>query len=408
MHRAISFNGSFHPSELIARIGTRHTRREVAEESNTMRDGAVRERKIRIGIVGATPRRGWAGSAHVPALQAIPSLTLHAVATRSEASARIAAEAFGAPLWFGDPAAMIEYEEVDAVVIAVKAPDHFGLVRQALLCGKPVYCEWPFGRTVEEARTLDALARDRNVATAVGLQGRFSPWLRQARDLVVTGRLGRILSTSLLAYDELSVGSVDEGNAYLLDAANGANPLTIHSGHYIDALCFVLGELVTVSAVTAVSKPRVRVRQTGETRTATSPDQIAVCGLLEDGAVASFQMRAGSGDPSFTWEIQGERGVLRISSAGYLMWRPLRLEVWDAETKRWDALPPPDTAEGLGGLGALAEPARNIARAYDAFAADILTGSRSSVTFSDARRRRETVEAARTAAQDGVAKSPLT
>jgi predicted dehydrogenase len=372
-----------------------------------MRDGRTGARGVRIGIIGATPKRGWAGMAHVPAIQAVPSLALHAVATRSEGSARAAAEAFGVPLWFDDPKAMIAHKEVDAVVVAVKAPDHFELVRQALLCGKPVYCEWPFGRTVDEARLLDDLARVRNVATAVGLQGRFSPWLRQARDVVAAGRLGRVLSTSLLAYDELSVGSVDEGNAYLLDETNGANPLTIHSGHYVDALCFVLAELATVSAVTAVSKPRVIVRQTGETVTATSPDQIAVCGLLENGAVANFQMRAGSGDPSFSWEIQGERAVLRITSAGYLMWRPLRLEMWDVETKRWDTLPPPNTANGPGGQQALEGPAQNVARTYEAFAADILTGSQTSVTFSDARLRRETMDAIRLAAQDGTAKSPL-
>lgn len=361
--------------------------------------------QVRVGLIGATARRGWAGMAHVPAIRALPSLMLQALATRSEESARAAANVFGAPLWFDDPMAMIAHEAVDAVVVAVKAPDHFELVKQALLSGKPVYCEWPFGRTVEESRILDDLARERDVATAVGLQGRFSPWLRQARDVVAAGRLGRILSTSLLAYDELSVGSVDEGNAYLLDEANGANPLTIHSGHYLDALCFVLGELASVSAVTAVSKPRVTVRQTGETIQATSPDQIAACGLLADGAVASFQMRAGSGDPSFCWEIQGERAVLRITSAGYLMWRPLKLEIWDAETKRWDLLPPPDTAEP-DGLQALEGPARNIAHAYEAFAADILTGSRRSVTFSDARQRRETMEAIHFAAQDGIARSP--
>lgn len=190
-----------------------------------MHDGAVGAGRVRIGIIGATTRRGWAGMAHVPAIRALPSLGLHAVATRSKESARAAAGAFDAPLWFDDPKAMMAHDEVDAVAVAVKAPDHFDLVRHALLCGKPVYCEWPFGRTVEEARILDALARERNVATAVGLQGRFSPWLRQARDMVAAGSLGRILSTSLLAYDELSVGSVDEGNAYLLDAANGANPL---------------------------------------------------------------------------------------------------------------------------------------------------------------------------------------
>ena len=30
---------------------------------------------IRIGIVGATPERGWAAMAHIPAIRTVPSLT---------------------------------------------------------------------------------------------------------------------------------------------------------------------------------------------------------------------------------------------------------------------------------------------------------------------------------------------
>ena len=114
------------------------------------------------------------------------------------------------------------------------------------------------------------------MSTAVGSQGRFSPWVRQVCELVASGRLGGLLSTSMIAYDELSLGTIDEGDAYLLDIASGANLLTIRSAHYIDALCFVLGELESVSAVTAISRPNVVVRQTGETVTLTSPDHIAV------------------------------------------------------------------------------------------------------------------------------------
>jgi hypothetical protein len=70
------------------------------------------------------------------------------------------------------------------------------------------------------------------------------------------------------------------------------------------------------NGLTAISRPDILVRQTGETVTSTSPDQIAVCGLLVDGTIASFHMRAGSGDPSFLWEVQGEEASLRITSTG--------------------------------------------------------------------------------------------
>jgi len=362
--------------------------------------------QIRIGLIGATPGRGWAGMAHVPAIRAVRDVTLQAVATRSNETAQAAAEAFGAPRWFGDAGDMIADDEVDAIVVAVKAPAHYALVKRALLAGKPVFCEMPFGHTIEEARELEALARAAGSVTAVGLQGRFSPWLQQAREIVRSGRLGRVLSTSMIVNDELSTGTIDQGNAYLLDVANGANPLTIHSGHYLDALCFTLGDLVTVSATTAISRPVVVVRQTGRSIAATSPDQIVASGLLDTGAVVSFHMRAGSGDPSFVWEIQGEKAMLRVTSKGYLMWRPLKLELWDVGAKQWEVVSSAANSSGNAGTSALDGPASFVASAYAAFAADILTGSRQSISFTDALAGRETVEAIRIAALNGIATRP--
>jgi predicted dehydrogenase len=348
------------------------------------------ERPIRVGLIGATPGRGWAGFAHVPAIKAVPGITLQAVATRSEDTARAAAAQFGSPLWFGDAAALIEHDQVDAVVVAVKTPAHYALAKQALLAGKPVFCEMPFCQTLEEARDLEQIARERGIVTAVGLQGRFSPWVRQVRKQVSSGALGRLLSISMIAYDELSLGTVDQGNAYLLDVRNGANPLTIHSAHYLDALCFAASEFTSVAAAIATSRPVVTVRQTGEVIAATSPDQVAVCGLLQNGAVASFHMRAGTGAPSFQWELQGDSAVLRVTSTGYLMWRPLTLERWEPADKKWIGLPAPADAGRWPGLDG---PSSFVANVYEAFEADIRSGGGRSVSFSDALSRRELMEA---------------
>ena len=81
-----------------------------------------RSQIVRIGLTGAKPKRGWADMAHVPAARATPGLTLQAVATRSEATARAAAEASRRRCWFDDARAMIAHDEVDAIVVAVRRP----------------------------------------------------------------------------------------------------------------------------------------------------------------------------------------------------------------------------------------------------------------------------------------------
>ena len=48
----------------------------------------------------------------------------------------------------------MESPEVDLVVVTVKVPHHRELVPSALEAGKHVYCEWPLGNGLAEARKL--------------------------------------------------------------------------------------------------------------------------------------------------------------------------------------------------------------------------------------------------------------
>src|SRR5580700_7337108 len=98
----------------------------------------MRDKQIRVGIVGANAKSSWAKVSHIPAISGLPGLKLAAVATRNEQSAREAAEAFGAERWFSDPFAMIDDDRIDVITISVKVPAHRELVLAALAAGKAV------------------------------------------------------------------------------------------------------------------------------------------------------------------------------------------------------------------------------------------------------------------------------
>jgi len=138
----------------------------------------VTQEEIRVGIVGADTKASWAKVSHVPAIKGLPGVRLAAVATRSEQSAREAAQAFGADRWFSDPFAMIRGDRIDVVTIAVKVPAHRELVLTALEAGKAVYCEAPLGRSVAETQEMAHAVRSHH--TAIGLQGRHNPAVRRA------------------------------------------------------------------------------------------------------------------------------------------------------------------------------------------------------------------------------------
>jgi predicted dehydrogenase len=112
------------------------------------------QKEIRVGIVGADTKASWAKVSHVPAIRDLPGMRLAAVATRSERSARDAAEAFGADRWYSDPFAMIRDDR-----IAVKVPAHRELVLMALAAGKTVYCEASLGRSVAETEEMARAVR---------------------------------------------------------------------------------------------------------------------------------------------------------------------------------------------------------------------------------------------------------
>lgn len=352
------------------------------------------ERKMRVGLIGARADHGWAGVAHVPAIAAVPSLELHAVATTREHTAMQAAATFGAKHAFGNPFDLIHHPNVDIVSVVVKAPQHAALVRAAVAAGKPVVCEWPLGISLQEASDLAEESKRAGVPTAICLQGRLSPWIRHVRALVQDGSLGRILSTTFAATDQFSTGTVSQANTYMLDARSGANPLTIHAGHFLDTVCFVLGEFVSLSAQTATTRPEVTVRESGERIAATAPDQVAVAARLADGGLASVHIRPGHIPlDSLRWEIQGSDRTLRVTSeTGYVHWRPLKIEVSEPGSDNFRQL---DTPEEFFDQGILPADGvhRNVAALYGAFVNDLRNGTRHAPDFGVALARHRMIDA---------------
>jgi predicted dehydrogenase len=92
--------------------------------------------------------------------------------------------------------------------------------------------------------------------------------------------------------------------------------MTIPGGHSIDALCFCLGEFKELSSLVLTQRQQVKNVETGATFRMTSPDQVLVNGLLENGAVAGVHVKGGtSSGVGFLFEIQGTEGDLVIGPA---------------------------------------------------------------------------------------------
>src|SRR5258706_9261788 len=90
-------------------------------------------RRIRVGIIGANPARGWAAQAHIPALKSLPDdFEITALSTTRRESAAAAAKLFGVPNAFDNHQDLVNSPDVDVVVITVKVPYHLELATAAL------------------------------------------------------------------------------------------------------------------------------------------------------------------------------------------------------------------------------------------------------------------------------------
>jgi predicted dehydrogenase len=369
----------------------------------TQTDTAQAESTLGVGIVGVSPVRGWAAAAHIPALRALPNYEIRALSTHSAQSARAAGEAFGVAAVFSDHEQLVTQPDIDVVAVTVKVPHHRELVSAALAAGKAVYCEWPLGRDLDDARAMAALAAGHGVRTAVGLQARQAPAIERVLELLSDGYVGEVLSTTIVG---LSVPGdvVVQPNAYMLDKTNGANALTIAVGHSLDTLNHVLGEFADLSAVSDLRRPLITIEETGEQIVKTAADQIAVIGTLTSGATASIHVReAVAGGTGFLWEINGTGGTLRITAdAAQPQIFPLTIAGARGANEPAELPGPPASMQKWPALTGLeGSPAYNVGRAYAAFAADIDNKTHTVPDFADAVRRHELIAAIERSAASG-------
>src|SRR5438445_11719955 len=101
------------------------------------------DKRIRVGIIGANPDRGWAAQAHIPALRSLSDdFEITALSTSRRESADAASKLFGVPVAFDNPQDLVNRADVDVVPITVKVPYHLELAPAGIDTRHAVYFDW--------------------------------------------------------------------------------------------------------------------------------------------------------------------------------------------------------------------------------------------------------------------------
>src|SRR5438128_4153643 len=361
-----------------------------------------RAKRIRVGIIGANPDRGWAAQAHIPALKSLrDDFEITALSTTRRGSADAAGKLFGIPAAFDNHQELVNSPTVDVVAVTVKVPHHLELASAAIEAGKAVYCEWPLGNGLAEAETLASIAKRKGALAVVGLQARSAPSVAYVRELIQQGFVGEVLSTTLIGSGMGWGPTAEPYNTYLNDKKNGATMLSIALGHAGDALCHCLGEVRELSATMTVRRRSFTIAGTGERKSMTTEDQVVVSGLLESGAAFSMHYRGGvSRGPNLLWEINGTEGDLQLTAAGgQVQIFEMTVHGGRGTQSSLEVLPVPDEYRWSPPQGP--RPSANVAQAYARFARDYREGTHFCPTFDDAVTRHRMLNAIETAAAIG-------
>lgn len=277
---------------------------------------------ISVGWMGRLHSRAYrALPDHFPELGVQPRLVVAAdpvPAAREQATDRL-----------GYERAVVDWHEVLADpavdVVSICSPNflHREMAVAAAEAGKPFWIEKPMGRYASDSRQIHEAVRAAGVITSVGFNYRHAPAIERARELVRSGRLGRITNVrgSLLA-DYSSDPAAPLTWRFERERA-GSGVLGDLLSHGLDLAQYVVGRIASVSAlaetfVTERPVPGAGVvdrsaAAAGALRAVENEDYAALLFRFEDGAVGTMDSSRVMRGPhaEYTIEVYGTKGSVR-------------------------------------------------------------------------------------------------
>jgi myo-inositol 2-dehydrogenase / D-chiro-inositol 1-dehydrogenase len=143
--------------------------------------------KINVGVIGA----GRIGQIHARNIKfRIPGAKLHAVADVNVEVARRVATELEVPVVTGDHRQLMEDPSIGAIVICSSTDTHAGMMIEAALAGKHLFCEKPIALDMDRIDQALAAVAKSGVKLQVGFNRRFDPSFRKVRELIAAGRIG--------------------------------------------------------------------------------------------------------------------------------------------------------------------------------------------------------------------------
>ncbi|MFB6285755.1 MAG: Gfo/Idh/MocA family protein [Candidatus Bipolaricaulia bacterium] len=237
------------------------------------------------------------------------------IAGRDESAVQHAAERYGYAHAYTDWRELLADDDIQ--LLDNVGPNHLHAEPSiaAAEAGKHVLCEKPLARDADEAKAMWDAAERANVKHMTGFNYRFVPALRQARDLIRSGALGRIYHFRGRYLQESLVSSAHPMTWRHQRETAGSGALGDLGAHIIDLARFLVGEITRVGALTQTFTTE-RPWADGSGRGRVSVDDAFTAAIeFADGAIGTLEAsRVASGRKNHqVIEINGENGSVEFN-----------------------------------------------------------------------------------------------
>jgi predicted dehydrogenase len=284
----------------------------------------TKTKEIGIALIGTK----FMGKAHSHAYRTVasffpdcPTPRMRVICGRDRAGAEDMAARFGWESVQTNWERVLERKDVDAVDISTPGYLHKNMAVAAARAGKHVLCEKPLGNTAVEAREmLDAVTRAK-VTHGIVFNYRRVPAIMLAKQLIESGRLGRIFHFRARYLQDWLVDPQSPRGWRLDKSLAGSGALGDLGAHSVDLCRYLVGEVTGVTAMleTFVKERPLPSSDAGsawgsvagtDLAPVTVDDAALFLGKVDGGVAASFEVtRFAAGRRNHNaFEVNGSKG----------------------------------------------------------------------------------------------------
>jgi len=187
--------------------------------------------RVKIAVIGIG---GW-GKRVTQVLSELENCELTAVCDVDKDRVGAISKAYGVQGFTDSSSLFKKTRELEAVAIVTPTPTHYEMAVHAIEAGKHVFVEKPMCDSVNRAKKLVKVARERKIKLMVGYIERFNPAVQELKKLIEAGKVGRPIV--------LSARRV--GRPVKVSEVGVIRDLAVHD---IDVMRFLIGEPKAVFA----------------------------------------------------------------------------------------------------------------------------------------------------------------